>query len=140
LIPAISPGISSTTEMPYPLRWAHNLYICMTIEAQSMLSVPPAPAWTYTGNNKSISIHFTKKYDWGNQQCEWLFLWDVLLSYSGTRCDKEKQVHTQRPGRQKLSKQKGASISKAMSDNLKHSLSFRETNLYKTRAIIMLPR
>lgn len=47
LIPAISPDISSTTVTLYPRRWAHNLYICMTIAAQSMLSVPPAPAWTY---------------------------------------------------------------------------------------------
>lgn len=56
LIPAISPGISSIKVTLYPRRWAHDLYICKTIDAQSMLSVPPAPAWTYI-------IHHIKHQD-----------------------------------------------------------------------------
>ncbi len=48
LMPASSPGETSSSSTPKPRFSAHRISIRSTISAQSWASVPPAPALTVT--------------------------------------------------------------------------------------------
>jgi len=62
LIPASSPAISSTSVTWKPRLCAHIRYMRITIAAQSMLSVPPAPACTWYMHNPPFPIHSPNPY------------------------------------------------------------------------------